>query len=84
METLDGGEEKSRKSHYLFTLDGKSLCFSGLSSHVHEKRLDELTDERIKKLWYLYTTEYYSAIKRDTFESVPVRWINPEPLDRVK
>ena len=51
---------------------------------MHEKRLDELTDERIKKLWYLYTTEYYSAIKRDTFESVPVRWINPEPLDRVK
>ena len=27
--------------------------------------------------------EYYSAIKRDTFESVPVRWINPEPV-RVK
>ena len=43
-----------------------------------------LTDEQIKKMWYIYTTEYYSAIKRDTFESVPVRWINPEPLDRVK
>ena len=42
-----------------------------------------MTDEWIKKLWYLYTTEYYSAIKRDTFESVPVRWINPEPV-RVK
>ena len=28
------------------------------------------TDEWVKKLWYTYTTEYYSAIKRNTFESV--------------
>ena len=28
------------------------------------------TDEWIKKLWYLYTMEYYSAIKRNTSESV--------------
>ena len=28
------------------------------------------TDERIKKLWYIDTTEYYSAIKRNTCESV--------------
>ena len=28
------------------------------------------TDEWIKKLWYIYTMEYYSAIKRNTFESV--------------
>ena len=34
-----------------------------------------LTDEWIKKLWYIYTMEYYSAIKRDTFESVVVRWM---------
>ena len=27
-------------------------------------------DEWIKKLWYIYTTEYYSAIKRNAFESV--------------
>ena len=27
-------------------------------------------DEWIKKLWYMYTMEYYSAIKRNTFESV--------------
>ena len=27
-------------------------------------------DEWIKKLWYIYTMEYYSAIKRNTFESV--------------
>ena len=31
------------------------------------------TDERIKNLWYIYTMEYYSAIKRNAFESVLVR-----------
>ena len=31
------------------------------------------TDEWIKKLWYIYTMEYYSAIKRNTFESVLMR-----------
>ena len=30
------------------------------------------TDEWIKKLWYIYTMAYYSAIKRNTFESVPM------------
>ena len=33
------------------------------------------TDEWIKKLCYLYTVEYYSAIKRNTFESVLMRWM---------
>ena len=37
-----------------------------------------LTDEWIKKLWYIYTMEYYSAIKRNGFESVVVRWMNLE------
>ena len=39
-----------------------------------------LTDEWIKKLWYIYTMEYYSAIKSNTFESVLMRWINLEPI----
>ena len=30
-------------------------------------------DERIRKLWYIYTVEYYSAIKRNTFKSVLMR-----------
>ena len=33
-----------------------------------------------KKLWYIYTMEYYSAIKRNTFEPVLMRWINLEPV----
>ena len=38
-----------------------------------------LTDEWIKKLWYIYTMEYYSAIKRNAFESILMRWMNLEP-----
>ena len=32
-----------------------------------------LTEEWIKKLWYIYTMEYYSAIKKNAFESVLMR-----------
>ena len=38
------------------------------------------TDEWIKKLWYIYTMDYYSAIKWNTFESVLMRWMNREPI----
>ena len=37
-------------------------------------------DEWIKKFWYIYTMEYYSAIKRNAFESVLVTWMNLEPI----
>ena len=36
------------------------------------------TDEGIKKLWYIHTMEYYSAIKRNVFESVLMKWMNVE------
>ena len=36
--------------------------------------------EWIKKLWYIYTMEYYSVIKRNTCESVSMRWMNLEPI----
>ena len=39
-----------------------------------------LTEEQIKKLWYIYAMEYYSAIKRNAFESVLIRWMNLEPI----
>ena len=38
------------------------------------------TDEWIKKSWYMYTMEHYSAIRRNEFESVMVRWMNIEPV----
>ena len=39
-----------------------------------------VTDEWIKRLWYIYTMEYYSAIERNECESVLVRWMNLEPV----
>ena len=36
-------------------------------------------DKWIRKLWYIYTMEYYSVIKKNTFESVLMRWMKPEP-----
>ena len=38
------------------------------------------TDEWIRKLWYIYTMEYYSAIKENTVESVLMRWMKLEPI----
>ena len=34
----------------------------------------------IKINWYIYTREYYSAIKKNSFESVLMRWIKLEPI----
>ena len=37
-------------------------------------------DEWIRKLWYIYAMGYYSAIKKNTFESVLMRWMKLEPI----
>ena len=34
----------------------------------------------IRKLWYIYTMEYYSAIKKNAFESVLMRWMKLKPI----
>ena len=39
-----------------------------------------MTDEWIKKLCYIYTMEYYSAIKRNAFESALMWWMNLETI----
>ena len=37
-------------------------------------------DEWLRKLLYIYTMKYYSAIKKNTFESVLMRWMKLEPI----
>ena len=37
-------------------------------------------DEWIRKLWYIYTMKYYSATKKNAFESVLIRWMKLEPI----
>ena len=36
-------------------------------------------DKSIRKLWYIYTMEYYSVIKKNAFESAIMRWMKLEP-----
>ena len=38
------------------------------------------TDERIKKMWHIYTMEYYSVIKRNEFELFIMRWMDLETV----
>ena len=38
----------------------------------------------MKKLWYIYTMEYYSAIKKNAFESILMRWMNLEPIIQIE
>ena len=52
----------------------------GVKSRTWKQPRCPSTDEWIKKLWYIYIMEYYSAIKRNTFESVLMRWMNLEPI----
>ena len=37
-------------------------------------------DEWIIRRWYIYTMEYYSAIKKNSFESLLMRWMKLEPI----
>ena len=41
-------------------------------------------DEWIGRLWYIYTMEYYSAITKNAFESVLMRWMKLEPIIQSK
>ena len=41
-------------------------------------------DEWIRKLWYIYKMDYYSAIKKKAFESVLMRWMKLEPVIQTK
>ena len=69
---------------------------SGLGTHVHpwlihvnvwQNQYSIVKQNKIKikikkkrKLWYIYTMEYYAAIKKNTFESVLMRWMKQEPI----
>ena len=43
-----------------------------------------LVDEWKKKIGYIGTMEYYSAMRRNEFEPVVVRWVNLEPVIQSK
>ena len=37
-------------------------------------------NEWVRKLWYIYTMEYYSAVKKNAFEATLMRWMKREPI----
>ena len=39
-----------------------------------------LVDKWRRKLWYIYTMEYYLAVKKNAVESVLMRWMKLEPI----
>ena len=43
-----------------------------------------VADKWLRKLWYIYTMEYYSAIKKNAFESVLMRWMKLEPATQTE
>ena len=68
-----------------------STSFWNNSSFIHCRNscllrfsLCKNTLKNYLKLWYIYTMEYYSAIKRNAFKSVLMRWMNLEHIIRSK
>ena len=49
-------------------------------ARIWKQPICPLTDKWIKKLWYIYTMEYYSAIKKNEFELGLVRWVKLETV----
>ena len=45
---------------------------------MDKKAVVHMQNGIIRKLWYIYRMEYYSAIKKNIFESVLMRWMKLE------
>ena len=56
------------------TCEPKAFSFQCMTKFTTNKKKKE------RKLWYTYTMEYYSAIKKNSFESVLRRWMELEPI----
>ena len=58
----------------------ESACTLFIIAGTRKKPRCQSADKCIRKLWYIYTMEYYSAIKKNAFESVLMRWMKLEPI----
>ena len=58
----------------------KLVCWSWITSLFTIARTWCLSTDEWIKMWYIYTMEYYSAIKRNATESFVVMWMNPESI----
>ena len=74
---LDIHTEETRTERYMCTpMFTAALC---TIARTWKQPRCPSADKWIRKLWYIYTMEYYSAIKKNTFESVLMSWIKLEP-----
>ena len=86
LKTRNKNHHMTQQSHsQAYTLRKPKLKKTHVSHCSLQHYLQQLEhgrnlDEWIKKLWSIYTMEYYSAIKRNTFDSVLMRQMNLEPI----
>ena len=67
------------KASHLSTREFIGKALLGIQSHLFSPRCPS-TDEWIKKMWHIYTMEYYSAIKRNETELFVLRWMDLESV----
>ena len=77
MNTMSTKREKINTLNFIFFYLNKKVLF--IIARTWKQPRCPSADEWIRKLWYIYTMEYYSAIKKNTFESVLMRWMKLEP-----
>ena len=68
---------RSKKTQYMHPMFTATLF---TTAKTRKQPKCSSTEEWIKKMWYINTKEYYSAIKRNAFESLLLRWMNLEPI----
>ena len=75
---LKVGCDNKQNNFRRHSLEGLSItAYYCLTSEIISQRV---IAHMIRKLWFIYTMEYYSAIKKNTFESVLMRWMKLEPI----
>ena len=57
-----------------------SMFITALFTIARKQPRCPLADKWVSELWYIYTMEYYSATKKNAFESVLMRWMKLEPI----
>ena len=82
-----------QQSHWIHTKETrteKDMCTSMFTAALFTRARTwkqprcPMADKWIRKLWYIFTMEYYSGIKKNTFESVLIRWMKLEPIIQSK
>ena len=70
----------NKKSHPIDTCTPVFIAALFTTARTWKQPRCPSADEWIRKLWYMCTMEYYSAIKKNAVESVLMRWMKLEPI----